>query len=107
MMFFMMQAFGISLIAIAFGVFLYIWADKDESSLGKFFGFIVIIFSILNILCTTYYGWKYGQEGYFTNPLPMQRMMQNPSMMSGGNMMNQNKSMMNNQNTAQQHSTHH
>lgn len=88
MMFIMMQAFGISLISLAFGVFLYIWADKNASSLGKFFGFIIIILSIGNLFCTTYYAGKYYWAGYLTNPFPMQSMMQNLSMVGGGNMMN-------------------
>lgn len=56
MMFLIHMAFGLALIALALGVFLYIWSDENDSGLGKAFGAIITILALLNVACNLYYG---------------------------------------------------
>lgn len=73
-MFLLHAAFGLLLIALASGVFLYIWSAKNDSGLGRVFGLIVILLAVIDMLCAAYYGVKYWKEGYFQSPMAMHEM---------------------------------
>lgn len=72
MMFIFHMAFSIALIALASGVFLYLWSDENDSGLGKVFGVLITIMALLNVACNLYYGIK-----------PMHPPMQNHPQMNG------------------------
>lgn len=113
MMFIMHSAFFLGLLALAAGVSLFIWGRRREGAgivWAKFFGVIIIIFSILDIICLTYYGVTYWREGYFENPTPMtqNKSMMGGSMMNGGNSPNMMNEQMNmNQSNASAHTHKH
>ena len=48
-------AFALGLMAIASGFFLFGYAHKMESGLGKLFGVLIVIFALLSTICTAYY----------------------------------------------------
>ena len=70
-------ALSLALMTLIAGEYLYVWASRDKvsgTSLAKFIGLFVIIFSIANVICISYYGVKYWQEGYFQSPMAMHKM---------------------------------
>lgn len=72
MMFLLDAAFAIELLALTFGMGLFIWALRNKGEgvgLGKFMGFIVVILSVIALLCTTYYGLLYWAQGKFDDPM--------------------------------------
>lgn len=81
-------AVALSLIAIALGIMMIVWASRNEGkgiTLTKVFGYLIVIFAILSWLCAGFYAVKYWQEGYFQTPMGMQTMqIQNKSMMGDG-----------------------
>lgn len=77
---------SLALLALALGAAILIWAKVHENlgtSLAKFIAYIIIILSVPNIICASYYGLKYWTDGYMDKPYPS--MMQ--SQMSRGGMM--------------------
>lgn len=53
---------------------LVIWSLRNRgegSALGKAIGSIVFVFSILSLLCISYYGLKYWAQGDFETPASM------------------------------------
>lgn len=81
-MFAMHTALFIGLLALTAGISLYVWSLRNQGpgiSIAKFFGIIIIVLSILDILCLSYYGVRYWMEGYFEHPINMMQM-QNKSM---------------------------
>src|SRR4030067_3039709 len=83
-------AFSVGLIALASSAAILIWAKVHENvgtGLAKSIGYLVVLFSVLNIACTGYCAFKYWQQGYFDKPCPMMsgQMMgdKNTPMMSG------------------------
>lgn len=80
-------AFSLGLIALAFGAAILIWSKGHESvgtSLAKLIGYIIIIVSVPNLLCNSYWAVKYWFQGSFDKPYPM--MMMRDQMMGGKNM---------------------
>jgi hypothetical protein len=74
MMFLLDSGVMLGLIALSLGVILLVWALRNEGrgvGLAKFFGWIVIISAIFSISCSTYYGFKYWNAGYFQKPMSM------------------------------------
>ena len=99
-------AFSVGLIALASSAAILIWAKVHENvgtGLAKSIGYLVVLFSVLNIACTSYCAFKYWQQGYFDKSYPMMsgQMMdaKNMPMMSGQMMKSQDgqNSMMQNQ----------
>jgi hypothetical protein len=85
---------SIELIALAFGIAIIIWSKTPESNfLAKFIGYSIIIISMLNILCTSYYVIKYRLDGSFNKPCSSM-MMPHQSMLPDQMMMNKNLPMM-------------
>lgn len=71
MMFLLDLAFAVELIVLGFGICLLVWAYRNEGAgivATKVFGYIITIFAILVLLCTSYYGISYWSQGYFTSP---------------------------------------
>lgn len=78
LMFHLHAVFSLELIALAFGAVILVWSKMHEivdDIFPKIIGYCIIIFSILNILCTGYYAAKYWIDGSFDKPYPT--MMQN------------------------------
>jgi hypothetical protein len=52
------------------GTFLLAWMSKGEvkHGLSKFVGIFVIVISLLGMLCTFYYGFRYRSWGIFDDP---------------------------------------
>lgn len=89
MMFMFHSAMMLALIAIALGIGLIVWALRNEGRgvvLAKVFGWLIVIFAVLAMLCSTYYAMSYWQSGYFQMPMGMMKMMQGNSMPNGGDM---------------------
>lgn len=89
-MFIMHVAIMVGIIALAAGAALYIWSLQNQGAgigVAKFFGILIIVLSILDGICISYYGFKYWLEGYFQSPTQMMQM-QNKGIMKD-NMMNQ------------------
>jgi len=89
-------AFGVGLIGLASGAAILIWAKAHENlgtDSAKLIGYLVVLFSALNIACTSYCAFKYWQQGYFDKACPMMsgQMMdsKNAPMMSEQMMKNQ------------------
>ena len=64
-------AFAAELIALTMSVGLLIWAYRHDGNcigFAKFFGYVIVILSIIAILCTSYYFMIYWFQGYFTLP---------------------------------------
>ncbi|HBD7309442.1 TPA: hypothetical protein KKX07_000083 [Legionella pneumophila] len=69
----------LSLIAIALGIVLIAWALRNEGrgiSLAKVFGYLVVIFAILGMICSAYYATVYWYKGYIQTPAGMSMLMQ-------------------------------
>jgi len=67
-------AFGVGLIGLASGAAILIWAKAHENlgtDSAKLIGYLVVLFSALNIACTSYCAFKYWQQGYFDKACPM------------------------------------
>lgn len=66
-------AFSLGLIALSAGIALYVVCKKiPGSGLAKLVAFLIIIFSLLSTLCTSYYGFKYWQAGGHMQYMMMQ-----------------------------------
>jgi predicted membrane protein len=62
---------SMGLITLAIGAAVLIWSKIHANvgtTLAKTIGYVIIIMSILNILCTGYYAMKYRCAGYFDKP---------------------------------------
>lgn len=67
MMFQFHIAVALGLIALASGVALCVWPDRQScSGLAKFLGFIIVVMSILSTACTVYCGITYWKQGDLT-----------------------------------------
>lgn len=67
-------AFALELIALAIGTALLIYASREGSSFkkfGKIIAFFTIVASILAMFCTSYYSYRYWEDGFFNSPLTM------------------------------------
>ncbi|EKE01954.1 MAG: hypothetical protein ACD_21C00015G0001 [uncultured bacterium] len=74
-------AFSLGLIALSLGAAILIWSKSYENMdmrLPKIIGYLVIIISVPNLLCTGYYAAHYKLGGHFDKPYPM--MMQSKKM---------------------------
>lgn len=96
MMFTMHVAIMLGIIGFVAGLSLYIWSIRNEGAgtgLASFFGIIVMILVVVDLICVTYYGLTYWKEGYFQNPnaIMQNKPMMGGSMMNGGNMQNMMK----------------
>lgn len=64
-------ALAVGLIALVSGTYLLARAGKEEmccKAFAKIIGTIVVILSILSLLCTGLYSFRYLEEGYFLPP---------------------------------------
>jgi hypothetical protein len=78
-------AFLLGLIAFALGAMLLAKAKQVGTGmvLSKILAYLIMLFALLNIICTSYYGHKFWSAGYFDKPCPMMmkdNMMQKPMM---------------------------
>lgn len=67
---------AVNLMALTGGVFLYVWGMQLTSCgkcTAKFFGLLVMVFSILSLLCSGYYGMKHWRD-YDNNMMMHQTM---------------------------------
>ncbi|HLF66671.1 MAG TPA: hypothetical protein VI522_03565 [Gammaproteobacteria bacterium] len=80
-------AFGVLLIALVSGMFLYYKAKKNDSGVGKFLGIVIALFALAHLVCTGYYGISYWKQGMYQMPMPMMmhQMMDNKGGMKMGN----------------------
>lgn len=79
-MFLFHVAYSLGMIAVSAGTALYVWSARNNGAgvgLAKLIGILVVIFSIVSTLCTSYYGVKYWQAGYFQSPMEVHGMMNN------------------------------
>jgi uncharacterized Tic20 family protein len=56
------------------GTVLLIWSLRNAgagSALGKAAGYLIIIFSLLSMLCISFYGIKYWNQGHYETPMEM------------------------------------
>jgi len=92
-------AFATSLIALAAGTALLLWASQSEAcckGFGKVVGYFVVVASILSLLCVSYNSLKRWDDGDLDNrrhqrirkKFPNKNFNQRPNHMN--NMMNQN-----------------
>lgn len=84
-MFLFHVAFSLNMLALCAGTAVYIWSDRNNgagSSLAKIIGTLVILFSVISIFCTVYFGMRYWAEGYYDNPMMMSRMQMQRDMTS-------------------------
>lgn len=85
-------AFAAELIALVLGTGLLIWVkDKKLSNTGfaNIVAYFVIVASIVSMLCTGYYSFRYWEDGYFhSKPMPM-NMMNQPNDKNSMEMMHQ------------------
>ena len=66
-------AFALGLIALVAGTYLLARAGKEDmccKAFAKIIGTVVVILSILSVLCTAFYSFRYLEEGYFLSPHP-------------------------------------
>jgi hypothetical protein len=66
-------ALALGLIALVCGTYLLARAGGEEmccKGFAKVVGTVVVILSILSILCTGFYSFRYLEEGYFLTPHP-------------------------------------
>ncbi|HCC3243582.1 TPA: hypothetical protein ACW6D3_002686 [Legionella pneumophila] len=64
----------LSLIAIALGIILVVWASRNEGfgiSLAKVFGWLIVLLAILGMICSGYYATVYWYKGYIQTPADM------------------------------------
>lgn len=98
MMFQADTAIAVELLALVAGTFLLIWSAKENiiyKGFAKTIAYFVIVVSILAILCTSYYAFRYWEDGYFNKPHTAinQKYMHNNMMKNSDmhkNMMNMN-----------------
>jgi hypothetical protein len=99
MMFNAHTAFACELLALVAGTLLLLYADKTEVNCKKFakiVGYFTVVVSILNMLCTTYYTFKYSREGLFESSSTMMRMPGMPQGMDALKRLERRNMMMNN-----------
>lgn len=113
-------AYGVTLLALVAAAALLEISAKTEAcckSLMKTIAYLVLILGGLNLLCTTYYTFKYWKEGYFKTPYgqhcSMMKGAMNPDMMKmmkgmedPGNMRTPNQ-LPNTNPSDQNHNAHH
>ena len=66
-------AFALGLIALVAGTYLLARGGKEDmccKAFAKIIGTVVVILSILCVLCTGFYSFRYLEEGYFLSPHP-------------------------------------
>jgi hypothetical protein len=71
-------AYALYLLSLTAGLAILIWALRAEGKgrgIAKFFGTVIIILSLLGAFCIGFYGIKYWQGGYFSEPMLMHSMM--------------------------------
>jgi len=64
-------AFAVELLALGLGFAFLIYSYRNKGvgvALGKVAGYTITILAALSLLCTTYYGFKYLEAGYFKTP---------------------------------------
>lgn len=83
------MAFGILLIALAAGLALFFKAQKHESGFGKVLAILIVLFAIVHLGCTSYYGYSFWKKGYYD--MPMMSMKPQQPMMMGNKGMPMNK----------------
>lgn len=70
--------FSLQLVVLAAGTALLIWTKKEEKNLDlnfvKFISYFIIIFTVLNMICTAYRAIQYKSLGYFDIQPPMMAM---------------------------------
>lgn len=71
MMFEFHTAFSAALISLLAGTVFLIWLKKQDAGnvLAKLVGYVVVILSISSLLCASYYGIRYWEDGYFKAPM--------------------------------------
>jgi hypothetical protein len=85
-MFMFHNAMMLALIAMALGVMLAIWSCRNDGRgvrMAGFFGWLIILLSILAIICSAYYSIRFWQQGYFQGPSG--QMMTNSKAINTGN----------------------
>lgn len=84
-------AYGVALLALVAAAALLGFSARTEScckSLMKVIAYLVLVLGGLNLLCTTYYTFKYWQGGYFKTPYGQHcSMMDRQGDMMSGDMM--------------------
>jgi hypothetical protein len=86
LMFAFHSSFILGLIALALGAMILVSAKQAGKGvvLAKIIAYLVILFAVLNILCTSYYSFKFWHMGYLDKACPMMQSdkgMQMPGMM--------------------------
>jgi hypothetical protein len=87
MMFMYHCAEALSLIAIAFGVILVVWALRNEGKgvcLARAAGWVIIVLAVLGLLCSSYCVMKFWNHAYSPAPMPMDAMHGKPMNKVGG-----------------------
>jgi hypothetical protein len=93
-MFQMHTAYSLELLVLGAGLALIYFGAKQASQILKIGGYILTVATMLNILCTLYYGIRYWEEGYFRTPNGKQcAMMDEQGAMMNGDMMKMMKGM--------------
>lgn len=64
-MFQLHTAYSLELLVLAAGLGLIYFGTKQASTLLRIGGYILTIVTVLNMLCTLYYGIRYWEDGYF------------------------------------------
>ena len=81
-MFFSHLTFALELIALAFGVSLFIWSLRHDGAgivLGKIAGIIIISLAVLDILCSSYNAIRYqALQDEFRDPVVFGSMQRTP-----------------------------
>ena len=78
MVFQMETAFAMELIALVLGALLLVWSAGQPvcQRCAKMIAYFAIVFSILSMLCTSFYSYKYWKAGAFKAPRKHKMMMQ-------------------------------
>lgn len=110
-------AYGVTLLALVAAAALLGFSARTEScckSLMKAVAYLVLVLGGLNLLCTTYYTFKYWQDGYFKTPygqhcsmMDRQGGMMSEGMMKMMNGMKGQNNMPKNDTSDQNHTEHH
>ncbi|HAU4039477.1 TPA: hypothetical protein F8A84_16150, partial [Legionella pneumophila] len=60
-------------------IILVVWTSRHEGfgiSLAKVFGWLIVLFAILGMICSAYYATVYWHKGYIQTPAGMPLLMQ-------------------------------
>lgn len=61
-------AYSLELLVLAAGLVLLHYGSQVASKLLKMGGAVLTVITVLNMLCTLYYGIRYWEDGYFKTP---------------------------------------